>query len=412
MTSLTRRHSRNLLIAVLATIAVTLLQTSAAFGAVQFSSDAERPWNQEWANYSCEDGTRVKQVTSPVAQGEKAYEFELRDGDDAYGERCELGHGNPTRNGFPLFHNGDERWISFQVYLPDDYPIDAPRWNVFFQLKQLGSMGTPAVSMEVVKGQFVLNNSDNNTISGTTVKKWTGPASRNRWVQFTMHTKFSPDENVGYVELFGDLDGGGQKLLMPKTHMHTMKQDAAGVPVLSHARIGMYRDPSIQGTSHIFFDGYTIATTKDDAEGPAFNGVTPPRVDQSAPPAPTGTKNPDSQPAPSRQTQPRSSRTRKRSRRVVLRTRNRRTSSLRSASAWPRILQVYGWVKTKRRIGSRAVVIEIRRNGRWEWLSRGWLRSNGRFYMAASVDVGIGRTVKLRARVPGVGKSKTLTARV
>jgi hypothetical protein len=416
MTSSTRRQSRNLLIAVLAMALMTLAHASAALASVQWTSDAERAWNLEWANYSCQDATRVTQVGSPVAQGRKAYEIELRDGDDSFGERCELGQGNPTRNGFPLFHNGDERWISFQVYLPDDYPIDAPRWNVFFQLKQLGGMGTPAVSMEVVKGEFVLNNSDNNTVSGTTVKKWTGPATRNRWVKFTVHAKFSPDENVGFIELFGDLDGQGQKLLMPKKNMHTMKLDAAGLPVDGQARIGMYRDPAIQGTSHIFFDGYTIATSQNEAEGRAFDASAQPEVDAPAPPVPSGptpaTPGPTSAPSSTQQGRTATPRKHRRKRRVVLRTSRRRSHSVRSSAAWPHVLRVYGWVKTKHRVGHRAVVIEIWHNGRWEWLSRGWLRSNGRFYLAASVDVGSSKTVRLRAHVPGLGNSKPLSARV
>ena len=415
MTSLTRRHTRNLLLAVLTIVIATLAQAASASASIQWSSDAERPWNQEWANYSCQDSSRVKQVTSPVAQGSKAYELELRDGDDSYGERCELGQGNPTKNGFPLFHAGEERWISFQVYLPDDYPIDAPRWNVFFQLKQLGSMGTPAVSMEVVKGQFVLNNSDNNTVSGDVDKKWSGPASRNRWVRFTVHTKFSPDANVGFVELFGDLDGQGQKLLMPKTNMHTMKQDAAGVPVDGQARIGMYRDPALSGTAHIFFDGYTIATTQGEAENAAFNGIVQPATGQTEPTAPASSGSTQTTtPNTSTQTPTTQGRTttRRRHRRVVLRTKRRRSHLLRSAGAWPHVVEVYGWVKTKRPVGHRAVVIEIRRHGRWEWLSRGWLRRNGRFYIAASVDVGFGSRVRLRAHVAGLGNSKPLSAHV
>jgi hypothetical protein len=73
---------------------------------------------------------------------------------------------------------------------------------------------------------------------------------------------------------------------------------------------------------------------------------------------------------------------------------------------------VYGWVKRGRHIGRRSVIIEIRRNGRWEWLSRGWLRSNGRFYLAPSLDVGGSRRVVLRAHVRGVGYSNPLRARI
>ena len=63
---------------------------------LMWTANAELPWNQEWANYSCQDSSRVKETGSVVAQGGQAYEIEVRDGDDAYGERCELGHGNPT----------------------------------------------------------------------------------------------------------------------------------------------------------------------------------------------------------------------------------------------------------------------------------------------------------------------------
>jgi hypothetical protein len=388
-----------------------LVGASPASASVQWTANAERPWNQEWANYSCQSGSRVQEVASPSVQGKHAYKIELRDGDDSWGERCELGMGNPTRNGFPLFHEGDERWISFQVYLPDDYPIDADSWNVFFQQKQLGSMGTPVISMEVQRGRFILMNSNTNGVSNDTEEQWSGPATRNRWVRFTVHTKFSPNDNVGSIELFGDLDGEGVKLLMPARHTHTMKQEN-GTPVPVHARIGMYRDPSIDGTSHILFDGYTIATDRASAEagatgqGPVVQPPTPPdNSGQNGSPRPTdpnaGGPNPSSRPG-----------TKKRRGRVVLRTRRSTSPVIRSSGLWPQVLPVYGWVKNGRKLGRRAVIIEIRRHGRWEWLSRGWLRRSGRFYVAVSVDVGASHKVMLRAHVVGVGNSKPLAARV
>jgi polysaccharide lyase-like protein len=334
-----RRHT--CFIVTLAVLVGMLFGPAPASASVQWSANAERPWNQEWANYSCENGSRVQQVASPAAQGKHAYKIELRDGDDSWGERCELGNGNPTRNGFPLFHEGDERWISFQVYLPDDYPIDARSWNVFFQQKQLGSMGTPVISMEVQRGRFILMNSNNNGVSGDTVEQWNGPATRNRWIRFTVHTKFSPDDNVGSIELFGDLDGEGMKLLMPARHTHTMKQDGGkAVPV--HARIGMYRDPSINGTSHILFDGYTIATDRASAEAGATALPQPPVVDPPAPSGNTpdpgaGAPKPPSRPAP-----------KKHRGRVVLRTRRPTGPVIRTSGLWPQVLPVYGWVKGKR----------------------------------------------------------------
>jgi len=224
------------------------------------AAGAERPWQQEWASASCASTERLTSIGSPVARGSRAYRFEVRDGDDAYGERCELGHGNPTRAGFPLFNEGDERWISWKVYLPRDFPIGTSRWNVINQWKQLGALGTPALSMEVKNNRFYLMNSNTNGDSCCTVPRWSGPARHDRWVSFTMHVKFSPNRSVGFVELYGDLDGRGKKLLR-KLHTHTMKSDGSGRAVPSHSRIGIYRDPSIQGTAHIAFDDYVIATS-------------------------------------------------------------------------------------------------------------------------------------------------------
>jgi hypothetical protein len=275
--------------------------------------------------------------------------------------------------------------------------------------------------MEVQRGRFILMNSNNNGVSGDTVEKWSGPATRNRWVRFTVHTKFSPDPGVGSIELFGDLDGEGMKLLMPEIHTHTMKQEN-GVPVPVHARIGMYRDPSINGTSHILFDGFTIATDRASAEAGATGEAQPPPVVQ--PPAveppvveppvvqPPAVQPPVVEPPPVVQppvVQPPVPP--KQHARVVLRMRRSPRATVRSSGVWPTVLPVYGWVKGGR-LGGRPVIIQIRRDGHWAPLTRGWLRRSGRFYLAVSLDAGGPRRVMLRAHVEGVGNSKPLAARV
>jgi hypothetical protein len=401
------RRNHRLFTAFLAVLLCALVQASSAFAGVLQFSGAEQPWNQEWASWSCADASRVQEVTSPAAQGKKAYQLTVHDGDNAYGERCELGQGNPGRSGFPLFHAGDERWISFQVYLPDSYPIDTPNWNVFFQIHQEGDGGCPPISLNVENGQFKLYNSARKTYVLDTVEKWHAPAQRNRWTKFTVHIKNSPDDNVGYVELYGDLDGQGMKQVMARQYMHTMTQRADGSAMTNHARIGIYRNPAIQGTASIFVDGFTIATDQASADTAAFGDGSSSQGQSGQTPGNSGNGNsgdttspaaPSTHPAP------------KRPHRVVLRSR-RRAATVARAAGWPRVLPVYGWVKSGH-VGRRSVVIEIRRNGRWEWLSRGWLRSNGRFYLAPSLDVGTAHRVTLRAHVLGVGYSKPVSARV
>ena len=371
-------------------IAATGAATTTATARTLAVADAEHSLGQEWANYSCQDRSRVRQVGHPAAQGKRAYRIEYRPGDDSFGARCEIGMGNPARSPFPLFEAGDERWISFQVYLPDDYPVDTPMWNLIFQIHQEGDGGCPPISIGVEDGQFKLFNSARNTYVLDTREKWTGPAVRNRWVKFTIHLMNSPNPNVGFVELFGDLDGTGEKVLMERTHMHTMTKYANGKAMTNHARVGIYRNPNIRGSAHVLFDGFTIATDRGSAEDIAFAGADPnPGADDD------GGSGDDT---------PKAKR-----RRVWLKT----SGSVRAAASWPHVVRVYGGVRPGRAGARRSVMIQIRHNHRWEWLARSWVHRDGRFYIAANIDPEItGRRVKLRAVVRGVGHSRPLIARV
>ena len=384
---MTLRRRLTLALALAAATAGTGAAAQTASARTLAVADAERSLSQEWANYSCQDRSRVKH-TSNANQGKRAYKLEYRPGDDSWGARCEIGMGNPARSPFPLFEAGDERWISFQVYLPDDYPIDTPMWNVIFQIHQEGDGGCPPLAMHVEKGEFKLFSSARNTYVLDTREKWSGPAVANRWVKFTIHLKNSPNPDVGFVELYGDLDGNGEKLLMERTHMHTMTKYSNGKPMTNHARVGIYRNPNIRGTAHILFDGFTISTDRQSAEDTAFAGPEAGGTDDDA-----GDDTPKA----------------KRRHRVWLKT----SGSVRAAATWPHVVRVYGGVRPGRAGARRTVLIQVRHAGRWEWLARSWVHRNGRFYIAANIDPAVtGRRVKLRAVVRGVGHSRPLIARV
>jgi hypothetical protein len=380
------RRLPQLLLTLLLAIAACATFAGSAFAGTIATADAERAMAQEWASYSCADKSRVQQVSSPSAQGHRAYRLEVRDGDNSWGERCEIGMGNPGRAGFPLFHQGDERWISFQVYLPDDYPISTPDWNIFFQIHQEGDGGCPPISLGVDHGQFKLYKSTSPHYVTDTSEMWSAPAQRNRWVKFSLHIKNSTNPKDGFVALYGDLDGQGVKLLLERTATHTMTIASGGGAMTNHARVGIYRNPAIRGTAHILFDGFTIATDRDSAEANAFAGA-------DAATASPGTTN-QAQAKPSR---------------VWLR---RNGSPARAAgSNWPRVVRVYGGVRPGRSGAKRSVMIQVRYHGRWEWLARSWVHSNGRFYIAANIDPSMtGKRVILRAVVAGIGHSKSLSA--
>lgn len=223
-----------------------------------WSARAELPWRREWASRSCADQSRVKRVGRPRLSGRWAYRLEVRDGDDSFGERCELGQGNPTRPGFPLFTEGQERWISFSVFLPRSYPMPVDRWNILAQLKGL-EHGGPPIAIEARRGRFALTTATDSVQDHVITRFiWSGRAFRERWTRFTLRVKFSPNLAVGFVELYGSSSSGIQRLLMPRTHAYTMKRDKNGTAIPSHSRIGPYRDPAITGKATLYYDDYVV----------------------------------------------------------------------------------------------------------------------------------------------------------
>jgi hypothetical protein len=117
----------------------------------------------------------------------------------------------------------------------------------------------------------VLYKASANVDSHDTLPLWSGPARSGRWVKFTLHVNFSADPASGFVELWGNPAGGEVVRLLAKTRTYTMKNDSAGRPQPLHVRIGIYRNPSGPfGTETVYYDGFTVATTRGAAEANAF----------------------------------------------------------------------------------------------------------------------------------------------
>jgi polysaccharide lyase-like protein len=255
---------------------------------IVWKADAERPVDREWASMRaeaagpspCENAypsetltPRISRSSTVVAQGRYSYAITAVPGDQCDGERAELAQGNPERDGFAnrVFNAGDDRYISFQVLLDRNVDLTAPGWRLIAQLHQAGNLGTPALSLNVEAGQFVLYRSDANVESYDTVSLWEAPASKGRWVRFTLHVRFSSDPAEGYVELWGNPAGGDVVPLLGPVPMATMKRDASGETVPDHARIGLFRDENgLFGTETVYYDGFTVATTRTAAERNAF----------------------------------------------------------------------------------------------------------------------------------------------
>jgi hypothetical protein len=193
--------------------------------------------------------------------------------------------GSPMRAGFPVFEEGDERWVGYQVYIPEGFPSDGNRYVDITQFKQVNDLCAPALSLHVENGEMLLFHSADNRSSCGGRPVWRAPVAYGRWIKLLFHVEWSSDAARGSVELFGDIDGRGMAALLPRSPMFTMKMDPTGNTLPVGARLGIYRDRAVGGDATAYFDGFTIATDRASAEAGAFGTA-------AAPPGP-GTPTPD-----------------------------------------------------------------------------------------------------------------------
>ncbi|MGH2943822.1 MAG: heparin lyase I family protein, partial [Solirubrobacteraceae bacterium] len=254
---------------------------------VVWKADAESAMQSEWASSSSipaaasppkPDLSRIAQ--NPFsAQGQRSYRFEVRKGDDSYGARAELGQAMPTIDKYKhlTFRAGEERWIAMQYYLPTNWPGD-DTWQTVMQIKPISpGGGGPSIGLGTGANKLKFYGNDNTwgstlgAISDGAGPLTSGsyPMTKGRWIKLTWHIVFSADPKIGSIEVFGDLaDGKGMRTLVPNRKRATMKYNNGSMDP-AHLRVGIYRDPAITATAHLYVDGITVATTRATAEANA-----------------------------------------------------------------------------------------------------------------------------------------------
>jgi hypothetical protein len=276
-----------------AVLLLPLFFPGVAQGSVRFANTSDRPLLDEWAVFSCQSSERIQ--TLPRADdGRPSRQILLKDGDNSYGERCELSMGNAPAaairhvGGYnALFHHGDDLWISWQYRLrgrepyafkfaPLGAPVPVPEeGGLIAQLKQLGSCGTPALGIIATRTSTFFRNSAQNYCESGSMKSlpisW--PTRLDRWIKLTLHVRFALSS--GLVEAWADVGQG--MVFRGGATTHTMKSPtdhpagACDEPTpCSHFRAGVYRDPDISGDSLIRIDNVVVATTREEAETRAF----------------------------------------------------------------------------------------------------------------------------------------------
>ena len=240
--------------------------------AVVFSDTGVNPdATSIWGEIGCQNESRAQVISSGgdthptitgAPQGDSSFRrLSVVDGDDFYGERCELGQdfrSGPT----VLYRPGKHRITELSVRLPSTFPLNVFTWQVVMQMKQAGpsnnSGGTPVIELDAFDGRWLLRQSASAAESSDSRKLWSVPARIGTWTRFSFNVRYSTRSSRGSIRIAVDRNGDGdfadRRERSSRIHTYTLKVETrggpndhlpAGRPIPSHLRAGIYHDPAV-----------------------------------------------------------------------------------------------------------------------------------------------------------------------
>lgn len=202
-----------------------------------------------WGNIECAADSRVT-----TQDGYRT--ITVLDGDDFYGERCELGR-NDHRYGlaspgdhsgtFMLYKEGEHKITSYDMCLSPTFPVSGGSWQVVMQMKQTqphpDAGSTPIIALEVRSGHWLVANHGND--------KWVGPvATPGACVHISFDVVYSVDASTGRLQ--ATIAGTTSPLFTMQTLVPATVTDSgipAGSGIPGHLRLGIYHDTARPGSS-------------------------------------------------------------------------------------------------------------------------------------------------------------------
>jgi Polysaccharide lyase len=224
-----------------------------------------------WGAVECEEEDRQQRrarggdahpFASGPPQGDRAFRrTSVLDGDDYYGERCELGKNDHREGPTTLYREGQRRATYASFRLARDFPLGVDSWQNVLQMKQAqpadGGGGTPVLSLKAFDGRWQLFHSDPGPTE-VDLPIWSTPARVGVWTRFAFDVVYSIDSDRGSVKVYADVNGDGDFAdpgeQSPTLITNTLKYETAGEaddgyaegePLASHLRAGVYHDPEI-----------------------------------------------------------------------------------------------------------------------------------------------------------------------
>ena len=229
--------------------------------------------NGVWGSIECASASRQTMSADAGDPGATAFgetqagpgyrSLQVIDGDDFYGERCELGRNDHRSSPTAVYEEGQRRVTYASFRLPANFPIDTPSWQVVMQMKQsqpaANGGGTPVLSLEVRDGRWRLMQSTSAGASSDTLELWSAPATSGAWVRFAVDGVYSQDPSKGTIKISADLNADGDVADVSEQsetfRTYTLKTEteggsasdgiAPGESIPSHLRVGLYHNPTI-----------------------------------------------------------------------------------------------------------------------------------------------------------------------
>lgn len=221
-----------------------------------------------WGAIECETASRhLRPVTKgdphPTAtgtpQGDDAYRrLTVLDGDDFYGERCELGRNDHRYGPTTFYHDGMRRVTAFSLRLPESFPLYSEKWQTVMQMKQAqpstDDLNSVVLELQVMGGRWEVSNGPH--------ASWAFPAQSNVWTRFLFDVYYSDDPERGWFQVSADLNADGDiddpEERSPRIAAATLATEVTGgngipvgEPIPSHLRAGVYHHRDIACPSPI-----------------------------------------------------------------------------------------------------------------------------------------------------------------
>ncbi len=202
-------------------------------------------------------------------QGNRSYRrLTVYDGDDNWGERCELARNEHRKGGrggrgtFNLYREGETRITQMSVRLPRSYRLNSSKWQVVSQMKQTqpaaNGSGSSVIGLSARRGRWELTQSTSVLGSDNARILWAAPAHKRTWTRISLVVTYSQDPSKGSIRIFADRNGDGdvrdRRERSRVIHTYTLKRETTGgradgidpgESIPSHLRVGIYHDTAL-----------------------------------------------------------------------------------------------------------------------------------------------------------------------